>query len=157
LGIAELEADNPTRENQQKLVKFSRTFGWRHPRSNMEWAAYCAMGYPPMVARAAVHSYVENEPADMQVEPPKDYECPEQEAIIRCLTTVMTFSPNILTATVVGLAKTTYEEKDFATMPILGDALEDAGCTDVRILSHCRAEGPHARGCHVVDAILGKK
>jgi len=41
-------------------------------------------------------------------------------------------------------------------MPILADALEDAGCTDAAILEHCRGPGPHVRGCWVVDLILGK-
>jgi hypothetical protein len=41
-------------------------------------------------------------------------------------------------------------------LSILGDALEDAGCTDPDILDHCRGPGPHVRGCWVVDLILGK-
>ena len=41
-------------------------------------------------------------------------------------------------------------------MPILADALQDAGCDNEDILSHCRSEGPHVRGCWVVDLILGK-
>ncbi len=41
-------------------------------------------------------------------------------------------------------------------MPILGDALEAAGCTPVEALRHCREPGEHVRGCWVVDALLGK-
>jgi tetratricopeptide (TPR) repeat protein len=41
-------------------------------------------------------------------------------------------------------------------MPILGDALEDAGCTDEAILGHCRSAGAHARGCWLVAALLGE-
>lgn len=42
------------------------------------------------------------------------------------------------------------------TMPILGDALEEVGCTDEGILRHCREDGcPHVRGCWVIDLILG--
>jgi hypothetical protein len=40
---------------------------------------------------------------------------------------------------------------------ILADALEEAGCTDVKILSHCRQPGEHVRGCWVVDLLLGKE
>jgi hypothetical protein len=57
---------------------------------------------------------------------------------------------------VVRLARTIYEERRFEAMPILADALEDAGCCDEVILNHCRAGGEHARGCWVVDALLGK-
>jgi hypothetical protein len=49
-----------------------------------------------------------------------------------------------------------YEGRDFGPMPILADALQDAGCEDVSILGHCRGPGPHVRGCWVVDMVLGK-
>jgi hypothetical protein len=54
------------------------------------------------------------------------------------------------------VAQAIYEERDFERMPILADALEDAGCTDKTILAHCRGGGPHVRGCWVVDLILGR-
>jgi hypothetical protein len=58
--------------------------------------------------------------------------------------------------TVPALARRIYEERAFSDLPILADALEDAGCTDAAILDHCRSEGPHARGCWVLDLLLGK-
>mgnify|MGYP001076712257 FL=1 len=42
-------------------------------------------------------------------------------------------------------------------MPLLADALMDAGCDHEEILAHCRGEGPHVRGCWVVDLVLGKE
>jgi hypothetical protein len=57
--------------------------------------------------------------------------------------------------TVNRMASVIYEGRRFADLPILADALEDAGCEDADILSHCRG-GEHARGCFVVDALLGK-
>jgi hypothetical protein len=50
-----------------------------------------------------------------------------------------------------------YDSRDFTDMPILADALEEAGCTDSNILMHCRGPGPHVRGCWVVDLLLGKE
>jgi hypothetical protein len=42
-------------------------------------------------------------------------------------------------------------------MPILADALQDAGCDNDDILDHCRdSNGAHTRGCWVVDILLGK-
>jgi len=41
-------------------------------------------------------------------------------------------------------------------MPILGDALMDAGCDNEEIIKHCQDPGPHVRGCWVVDLVLGK-
>ena len=46
---------------------------------------------------------------------------------------------------VVKIAHTVYEEHRFGDMPILADALEDAGCTDSELLAHCRAPTEHAR------------
>jgi hypothetical protein len=60
------------------------------------------------------------------------------------------------TTNVIDLANTIYEVKAFDRMPILGDALMDAGCNDPTILDHCRTAAPHARGCWVVDLLLEK-
>src|SRR5205085_2535660 len=48
--------------------------------------------------------------------------------------------------TVVGLARAIYDERAFERLPILADALEEAGCTDERMLGHCRSGGEHVRG-----------
>jgi hypothetical protein len=64
--------------------------------------------------------------------------------------------PSWLTSTVMALARGIYEERAFDCMPILADALEEAGCDNRAILTHCRQDGEHARGCWVVDALLGK-
>jgi hypothetical protein len=60
------------------------------------------------------------------------------------------------TADVVALAQGIYDERAFDRMPILADALQDAGCTNEDVLNHCRdSNTPHARGCWVVDLVLG--
>jgi hypothetical protein len=53
------------------------------------------------------------------------------------------------------MARAIYEERRFADLPVLADALEDAGCTDPAVLDHCRGPGPHVRGCWVVDLVMG--
>jgi hypothetical protein len=68
----------------------------------------------------------------------------------------VSFDPSWQTSTTVGLARTIYESRDFATMPVLADALEEAGCDSPDVLAHCRGPGPHVRGCWVVDLVLGK-
>jgi len=67
------------------------------------------------------------------------------------------FDPSWLTPTVVALANSIYVDRAFDRMPILADALEEAGCDNADILLHCRGDGPHVRGCWVVDAVLGKE
>ncbi len=67
------------------------------------------------------------------------------------------FDPSWRTETVVALASAIYAERAFDRLPILADALEEAGCDHPDVLSHCRGLGPHARGCWVVDGVLGKE
>jgi hypothetical protein len=69
----------------------------------------------------------------------------------------VTFSPQWRTDTAIALARQMYDSREFSAMPILADALQDAGCDNEVILSHCRGPGPHVRGCWVVDLVLGKE
>jgi hypothetical protein len=55
------------------------------------------------------------------------------------------------------LANSIYAERKFGELPILADALEDAGCTEAALLEHLRGPGPHERGCWALDVILGKE
>ena len=66
------------------------------------------------------------------------------------------FNPDWLTSTVKALAKAFYAEQHFDDLPVLADALEEAGCTNEEILNHCRQPGDHVRGCWVIDLVLGK-
>jgi hypothetical protein len=67
------------------------------------------------------------------------------------------FSRDWRTDTAIALARTMYEAREFSAMPILADALQDAGCDNDDILSHCRdPKQVHVRGCWVVDLVLGK-
>jgi hypothetical protein len=68
----------------------------------------------------------------------------------------ITFNSAWRTSTVLALATGIYEEKAFDRMPILANALQDAGCDSADILDHCRGPGPHVKGCFVVDLILSK-
>jgi hypothetical protein len=69
----------------------------------------------------------------------------------------LAFSPAWPTDTAVTLARQMYESRNFSAMPILADALQDAGCDNDDVLNHCRGPGPHVRGCWVVDLVLGKE
>jgi hypothetical protein len=56
----------------------------------------------------------------------------------------------------VKIAQAIYDEGHFEDLPILGDALEEAGCSNDALLEHCRQPGEHVRGCWLVDLLLGK-
>jgi hypothetical protein len=66
------------------------------------------------------------------------------------------WQPAWQTADVVGVARGIYDDRAFDRLPVLADALMDAGCADEQVLSHCSSAGPHVRGCWVVDLALGK-
>lgn len=67
------------------------------------------------------------------------------------------FDPAWRTEHTTGIASKMYEERDFVAMPILADALAEAGCDNADLLAHCREPGVHVRGCRVVDLVLEKK
>ncbi len=69
----------------------------------------------------------------------------------------VTLDPRWLSSTVLDLARTIYDERVWERMPILADALMDAGCDNEEILNHCRGPGPHVRGCWAIDLVLGKE
>jgi hypothetical protein len=58
--------------------------------------------------------------------------------------------------TIPKLAAATYSDRTFDSLPLVADALEDAGCSDPEILGHLRGPGPHVRGCWAVDLLLAK-
>jgi hypothetical protein len=58
---------------------------------------------------------------------------------------------------VLGLAQAIDEERAWDRMPILADALEDAGCAEPSLLEHLRQGGAHARGCWALDLLLGRE
>jgi hypothetical protein len=58
--------------------------------------------------------------------------------------------------TVRRIAEGIYEGRAFDRLPILADALLDAGCDNDDLIRHCRSEGPHVRGCWAIDTMLGK-
>jgi hypothetical protein len=57
--------------------------------------------------------------------------------------------------TVRKMAQAIHDDRDFELLPILADALEEAGCDNREVLDHCRSDGEHVRGCWVVDLLTG--
>jgi hypothetical protein len=86
---------------------------------------------------------------------------PAQADILRCIFgnpfRPVVFDPRWRSEAAVTLAAGIYADRAFDRLPILADALEEAGCDHPDILTHCRGPGPHARGCWVVDGVLGKE
>jgi hypothetical protein len=55
-----------------------------------------------------------------------------------------------------GMAQVAHDGRAFDRLPVLADALEDAGCDSAELLAHLRGGGPHLPGCWALDAVLGK-
>jgi hypothetical protein len=54
------------------------------------------------------------------------------------------------------LAQSIYDSRAFERLPLLADALEEAGCTDPELLNHCRQPGDHVLGCWPLDFVLAQ-
>jgi hypothetical protein len=84
-----------------------------------------------------------------------------QAALMRCIFgnpfRPVAIDPRWRTADTVALARGIYEDRAFERLPLLADALMDAGCDDEQVIGHCRSGGPHVRGCWVVDLVLGRE
>ena len=113
--------------------------------------ATCGEGAAAAFAWAKVGEYEERRRAERK----------DQTALVRDIFgnpfRPISLDPAWLTSDVLALARGIYAERAFDRMPILADALQDAGCADEAVLAHCRAAGwEHVRGCWVVDLLLGK-
>lgn len=111
---------------------------------------------PTLAARALL------DPCSLSGEPVPLITPPEHETCCEMLRDIfgnrgapVPVSADWLTSTVVALVRGIDDDHAFDRLPILADALQDAGCDDPEILGHCRGNGFHVRGCWVVDALLG--
>lgn len=66
-----------------------------------------------------------------------------------------TFKRQWRTSTAVALAHEIYNSKDWSAMPILADALQDAGCDDIELLEYCRdSNSKFFRGIEILDKLM---
>jgi hypothetical protein len=143
------------------------------PEDTAGWTLYARWDMPWVVARnaawfrAAPYRYWERlEEPRVSPEQEREWEAgrrvegSEQSKLLRDLGgnpfRPVALDPLWLTPTVTALARQMYESRDFSPMPILADALQDAECDNPDVLDHCRGNGPHVRGCWVVDLVLGR-
>ena len=116
---------------------------------------------PLSTAMALSHGYAPNyEVPGQGVREVLDEHGPPDADALRCLFgnpfRLVALDRSWLTSTVVALANGIYADRAFDRLPILADALQDAGCDNADVLTHCRGDGPHVRGCWVVDLLTGR-
>jgi hypothetical protein len=88
---------------------------------------------------------------------PEERQCATVRDVINNPFRPVVFDSAWRSESVSALAAGVYTDRAFDRLPILADALEEAGCDHPDILNHCRGPGPHVRGCWVVDLVLGKE
>src|SRR5262245_50962282 len=132
------------------------------------WAAWAARTMP---AGAAARDALGNDPAGAAREaaqhaawavPARANELRGQADLLRDLVGPLPFRPvaigqGLRTAEVLALAASIYDDRSWNDMPVLGDALQEAGCTDAEVQAHCHGPVFHARGCWLVDLLLNKE
>ncbi|HEX4612829.1 MAG TPA: hypothetical protein VH092_31840 [Urbifossiella sp.] len=124
-----------------------------HTARNVAWQAARAVELADRLASYPVGTPVPSDVLAFGNEPVSTAERVAQADLVRCVFGnpfhPVAVDPGWRTEAVVSLARGMDATRDFAAMPVLADALED-------ILAHARGPGPHARGCHVLDRVLGR-
>ncbi|MFO0821747.1 MAG: hypothetical protein U0792_01285 [Gemmataceae bacterium] len=145
VSLAAREMNTEWREHEEAYRPYPRTCEWTEMLLDTDARAWLG----------ELHPYT----ADMHIG-----DEPEWQGIVRFAHDIfgnpfrpVAFDPAWRSDTAVSLAKQMYESRDFDAMPILADALQDAGCDNADILNHCRdPQQTHVRGCWVVDLVLNK-
>ena len=137
-----------------------------HPAGEAKMlAAYAVDGLTEPVQVGAIANNLARATRVLRIPRVAPENCPEQEQQARLLREhfgnpfrPVSFDPGWRTLAVVALATGIYEERAFDRMPILADALEDAGCDRGDLIGHLRdPHATHVRGCWALDLILGKE
>ncbi len=161
-----------TRALVPRLTEMLQGTSTRAERSRLEAAIYVAqavsaLDWPPASAAVMSIHYVSlamkywAKSQNWAARPTANKERKAQLLLLRDIVgnpfRPVTLDPAWRTSTVLAIAQGMYESRDFSAMPILADALQDAGSDSEDILNHCRNEkAMHVRGCWVIDLVLGK-
>jgi hypothetical protein len=163
LEIAERYADGFASEEELQTAQFPsrhgdvsfERFGYHAALDNAHLAALGSRS----ACEAVVDFGVAKPPTlDPKCRTERDAQCALLREIFGNPFRPIIFDPAWRTSDVMLLARGIYEEKAFAFMPILADALQDAGCDSADILTHLRdSHATHVRGCWALDLVLGKE
>ena len=157
LELTELDVDNPVDEDAFNGIEDEWDIRW-YRRDAWDAIERAVESYFNAAENRGKLTELSKEAHDIE----RDHLARELVTLVRCIFgnpfRPVTFSPEWRTDTTMSLARTMYEAREFSAMPILADALQDAGCDNEDILDHCRnVVQPHVRGCWVVDLVLGKE
>ncbi len=158
IEVAEAYADEAA--SKYRLRKAQKAFGSVEELTNAQWRAN-------LVAQVAVSPVSPFASACLLLENRNTLPWRGgKKAVARLIREIFgyPFGPAIVVAdpvltwndgTIQQLARAIYDRRSFDHLPVLADALEEAGCTNQSLLNHYRSGEEHVRGCWAVDAILG--
>jgi hypothetical protein len=156
--VAERYADGTASPEELHLAHEAAFIGYQNAFAIHDSAASAAVGAASGGARDAAYT------ASRCAQKARGVESRGQADLLRDLVgnpfRPVAFDPDWLRwngGIIATLVDSIYEARLSQEMLLLGDALEDAGCTDPQVLDHCRAGGPHPRGCWLLDLLLGKE
>ncbi len=148
-------ADGVITDEVREAAQRSAAMGLgRTTRSPASRAAHACAGSKPLLAAIEVSNHAVGAG---NLRPQREEQWQLVRDIIGNPFRPVTLDPSWLTSTVTALAEGIYADRAFDRLPILADALQDAGCENPDVLDHCRGPGPHVRGCFVVDLLTGRK
>ena len=159
--VAEAFADGLATEQELGVAEERASLASRGKGSHALYAAiHVGRPYPTWLSIVFTYAAGAAVVGDTDIVPQAQHHRNEQAVLLRDIFgnpfRTVAADPVWLTTTVLQLAGCIYADRAFDRLPILADALQDAGCNSDEILDHCRGGGPHVRGCWVVDLILGK-
>jgi hypothetical protein len=171
IEVAERYADGLATEQELRATRRTINNAWRNREFTEagNHAATAVLATLSKEAVGAVHSLEPAAAARASLTRPNWDAGHKEESLALCLLARDVFGnpfrPVIIDSawltwndgTIPKVAQAIYDERAFERMPILADALEDAGCDNADILNHCRQPGVHVRGCWVLDLLLGKE
>lgn len=152
--VTEKYADGAATRQVLKKIRRAAYAQWRFPKLLAAWHAADLRAWEG--ACASAESVAPRMGSDRD-EPGMAEECVILRDIFGNPFRPVAVDPSWLTSTVVSLAEGIYAERAFDRMPILADALMDAGCDNEEVLNHCRSDGVHVRGCWLIDLLTGRK
>jgi hypothetical protein len=166
--VAEQFADGTAGANDLRAALLRATAGGRFDRASFAacWSASDKSRFVervPFEAAKHVASRVAKSRSSARGRKARDEELSAQAALVRDvfgnpfrLVALGPAWPAWDGGTVPKLAQAIYDDRAFERLPVLADALEEAGCTNPDLLGHCRQPAEHVRGCWAVDLLLGK-
>lgn len=168
IELAEAFAEDTATRRQAYQAQRRLAYNYRTIResdngeiSGAKQAVLAALRFDAFIAARDAHGYASFAASrcterDEDLEAEKRWQADRLREFIGNPFRPITVNPSWLTATVTSLATSIYQERAFDRLPIVADALEDAGSNDEQVLAHLRSGGEHCRGCWALDLLLGK-